>query len=84
MLCHCAVYRSRLELRILATRAAPGGKAAVPTGPASSFGLPTNIPRYMPTYRQMHSHAVNHHNGLDARSSEHKGVATVSLYINTL
>ena len=72
MLSHCAVYRRRLELSILATTAAPGGNA-VPTGPASPFGLPTNITRYMPTYKQMRSHAVNHHNKLDARSSEHNG-----------
>jgi len=40
------MYSRRLEPSILATTAAPGDNA-VPTGPASSFGLPTNITRYM-------------------------------------
>lgn len=60
-LCHCAVYGRRLELSILATPAAPGSNA----------GLPTYITRFMPTHKQMRAHAVTHHNELNAGSSEH-------------
>ena len=64
------MYRRRLELSIVATPAAPGSNAVL-TGPTSSFGLPANITRFMPTYKQTRSHAVIQRNELDAGSSEH-------------